>query len=136
MNYWKKMDINKIVENIKNYDYASIDVETFLDERDSNEFEEQWLNIYNQIDDKYIPEEVKKTASELRKEVFLFIDRTVGISELSDYISDDIELILYADYLKIHDVWFDRFVEKYENGGFLQGSYKNQNTNSFSVMLY
>ena len=116
MNYWKKMDINKIVENIKNYDYASIDVETFLDERDSNEFEEQWLNIYNQIDDKYILEEVKKTASELRKEVFLFIDRTVGISELSDYISDDIELILYADYLKIHDVWFDRLVEKYENG--------------------
>lgn len=116
MNYWKKMDINKIVENIKNYDYASIDVETFLDERDSNEFEEQWLNIYNQIDDKYIPEEVKKTASELRKEVFLFIDRTVGISELSDYISDDIELILFADYLKIHDVWFDRLIEKYENG--------------------
>lgn len=116
MNYWKKMDINKIVENIKNYDYASIDVETFLDERDSNEFEEQWLNIYNQIDDKYILEEVKKTASELRKEVFLFIDRTVGISELSDYISDDIELILFADYLKIHDVWFDRLIEKYENG--------------------
>lgn len=110
------MDINKIVENIKNYDYVSIDIETFLDERDSTEFEEQWLNIYNQIDDKYIPEEVKKTASELRKEIFLFIDRTVGISELSDYISDDIELILYADYLKIHDVWFDRLVEKYENG--------------------
>ena len=121
------MDINKIVENIKNYDYVSIDIETFLDERDSTEFEEQWLNIYNQIDDKYIPEEVKKTASELRKEVFLFIDRTVGISELSDYISDDIELILYADYLKIHDVWFDRLlkihdvwfdrlIEKYENG--------------------
>ena len=24
MNYWKKMDINKIVENIKNYDYACL----------------------------------------------------------------------------------------------------------------
>ena len=46
----------------------------------------------------------------------MFLDGTVSKSELSEYISDDIELILYADYLKIHDDWFDRFIDKYENG--------------------
>lgn len=38
------------------------------------------------------------------------------LSELSGYISDDIELLMYADYVGINNEWFSKFIEKYENG--------------------
>ena len=111
-----KMDIEKIVGNIKKYDYTSIDVDEFLDNRDSREYETGWLNVFRHIDRDAIPEEVKAKSDQLRKEVFLSVDGALGPSELSAYISDDIELLLFADYLKITNDWFEKFIETYENG--------------------
>lgn len=44
------------------------------------------------------------------------IDELTGGSELSEYISEDIELLLYGDYLNIQSEWFKKFINKYENG--------------------
>ena len=110
------MNIDKIVKTIKNYDYSAIDIDEFLDNRETDEFESGWFDINDQIDRNAIPENVKKRSDEIRKEVFLFIDNVLGTSELSEYISDDIELLIFADYLGISDPWFEKFVEIYENG--------------------
>ena len=110
------MNIEKIIENIKNYDYSSIDIDKFLDDRDCEEFDTEWSKVYEQIHLNVIPEEIMKQSDEYRKEVFIIIDELVGVSELSEYISDDIVLLICADFLKIQNEWFSRFVEKYENG--------------------
>ena len=39
-----------------------------------------------------------------------------GSGELAEYISDDIELLIFADYLKISGSWFEKFIETYEKG--------------------
>lgn len=110
------MDIEKIVRQIKDFDYQSIDADEFLDKRDSKEFESEWLNVYNQIDRNAIPDDIRKKSDELRKEVFLSIDELSGSGELAEYISDDIELLIFADYLKISGSWFEKFIETYEKG--------------------
>lgn len=110
------MDIKKIVDNIKEYDYSKINVDDFLDNRDIEQFETEWLKIYKQIDKVKIPEELRNMSDNLRKDVFLSIDEKIGVSELSKYISDDIELLIFADYLGIDSKWFRRFIDMYENG--------------------
>lgn len=110
------MNIEKIVKNIKKFDYTSIDVDEYLDGRDSEEFDTEWGKIYEQIHKDSIPEPVRVKSDKLREEVFLAIDEELGGSELSEYISDDIELLIFADYLGIKDEWFIKFVDKYENG--------------------
>ena len=109
------MNIEKIIDNIKKYNYTTLDVDEFLDNRDTSEFETEWLNVYRQIDRNSIPVDVKTKSDELRKEVFILIDNALGGSELSEYISDDIELLIYADYQKISNNWFEKFIQKYEN---------------------
>ena len=37
-------------------------------------------------------------SDQYREEVFLEVDEMTGGSELAEYISDDIELLLFADY--------------------------------------
>ena len=39
------MDIKKIVDNIKEYDYSQINVDDFLDNRDIEQFETEWLKM-------------------------------------------------------------------------------------------
>ena len=111
------MDIKKIVENIRNIDYSSMDTDSFLDDRDSQEFDTEWSKIF--LADwcrGRIPNEVKKQAEIYKKEVFHVVDELTGGSELSEYISEDIELLLYGDYLNIQSEWFKKFINKYENG--------------------
>lgn len=110
------MDIKKIVENIRNIDYSLMDTDRFLDDRDSQEFDTEWSKIFWQIDAEEIPNEVKKQTEIYKKEVFHVIDELTGGSELSEYISEDIELLLYGDYLNIQSEWFKKFINKYENG--------------------
>lgn len=110
------MNIQKIVTNIKKIDYSAIDIDQFLDNRDIEEFDREWCNIYNQIDRDNIPEEVMLQSDQYREEVFLKVDEMTGGSELAEYISDDIELLLFADYQNISNEWFLKFVAKYENG--------------------
>lgn len=117
------MDIDKIIDNIKKFDYSTINVDDFLDNRDTELFETEWLKIYKQVDNLEIPEEVRKKSDTLRKEVFLTIDEKIGVSELSEYISDDIELLIFADYLGIESEWFRRFVYLYENGELPTGEF-------------
>ncbi len=54
------MDIEKIIDNIVSIDYSSIDIDEFLDNRDSKAFEIEWMHIYNQIDKDKIPSEIKE----------------------------------------------------------------------------
>lgn len=110
------MNIERIIENIKTFDYSSMDIDDFLDDRDCGEFDSEWVNVYKKIDRDKIPDSIRVQVDEYRKEVFLAIDEIIGVSELSEYISDDIELLMFADYLGIVTEWFSKFVAKYENG--------------------
>lgn len=110
------MNIERIIENIKTFDYSSIDIDEFLDDRECEKFDSEWENVYKQIDKDEIPDSIKGQADEYREEVFFAIDELIGVSELSEYISDDIELLIFADYVGISNEWFSKFVEKYENG--------------------
>lgn len=110
------MNIEKIIKNMKEFDYSSIDTDEFFDGRDIDEFDLEWGNVYAKINKNEIPDSLRKQSDEYRKEIFLTIDEIVGVSELAEYISDDIELLMFADYLGIDTEWFSKFVTKYENG--------------------
>lgn len=73
-------------------------------------------NVYAKIKKDEIPDSLRKQSDEYRKEVVLTIDEIIGVSELSEYVSDDIELLIFADYFGIDTEWFSKFVAKYENG--------------------
>lgn len=110
------MDIEKIVKNIKRFDYSLIDIDEYLDGRDCKEFDSEWVKVYKQINRDAIPEDIRKQSDKYRQDVFIAIDEQLGVGELAECISDDIELLMYADFLKLRNNWFLRFVEKYEQG--------------------
>lgn len=117
------MNIQIIVDKLNEIDYSEVDIDEFLDARESKLFESEWLNIYKQIAKERIPLEIKGQADECRKKVFLMIDAMTGGSELSEYISEDMELLIFADYLGITNAWFKNFIEKYENGELPTGTF-------------
>ena len=110
------MDINRIVNNIKQFDFSRIDIDCFLDERDSDVFGNEWNEIYRQINQDLIPADIRQLSDNLRREVFLELDKKLGASDMSEYISDDIELLIFSDYLNIYSEWLSKFIEIYEEG--------------------
>ncbi|MDO5561011.1 MAG: hypothetical protein Q4F95_15625 [Oscillospiraceae bacterium] len=110
------MNIEKIIAQIAKIDYSVMDIDEYLENRDLEEFDNEWTNIYEQIDKTKIPEEIVKQSDQYREQVFMIIDEMTGGSELSEYISDDMELLVFADYLNISSDWLKKFTQKYENG--------------------
>ena len=43
------MNIEKIIKNMKEFDYSSIDTDEFFDGRDIDEFDLEWGNVYAKI---------------------------------------------------------------------------------------
>ncbi|AZA48776.1 hypothetical protein EG346_11590 [Chryseobacterium carnipullorum] len=69
------------------------DIDLILDNRDEAEFSNAWTQAYQSFEQKIMGPEIKTTIDEIRKEMFMLTFGITKSSDLSAYISDDIDLI-------------------------------------------
>lgn len=90
-------------------------IDKILDNRDSSEFSDKWMNAYQAIEEKSTDEETEDKVSDIRKEIFVSTFRNTGSSDLPAYISDDFGLICSYFIHKIEDSWVTNLLFTYLN---------------------
>jgi hypothetical protein len=90
-------------------------IDKILDNRDSTEFSDRWMNAYQAIEEKSTDEETEDKISDIRKEIFVSTFRNTGSSDLPAYISDDFGLICSYFIHKIEDSWVTNLLFTYLN---------------------
>ncbi|PSU86585.1 hypothetical protein C0W35_22190 [Photobacterium kishitanii] len=99
-----------------------------LDERDKKPFDSNWVSCYEEIDSKLITHEELKLVNALRKIIFLkcYKENTSEESgELSEYVSDDFELIAKAIITRSENHWVSSLLNEYKKGNFPRGDLKS-----------
>ncbi|WP_288436442.1 hypothetical protein [uncultured Chryseobacterium sp.] len=88
-------------------------IDKILDNRDSSEFSDRWMNAYQAIEEKSTDEETEDKVSDIRKEIFVSTFRNTGSSDLPAYISDDFGLICSYFIHNIEDSWVTNLLFTY-----------------------
>ena len=74
--------------------FDNVDIEQYLDERDSDPFDSIWINNFNRVKALVFSKEQLETINEIREMCFKSALRATGDSDLASYITDDIEIII------------------------------------------
>ena len=98
-------------------DWSEEALEEYLDKRDSEAFETQWMQAFEAIQR---PEEETTldtaTIDEIRKTVFLKAFDVTGSGELAGYISDDFELIAKGLHFEYSSDFLTSMYHRYKEG--------------------
>ena len=96
-------------------------IDEILNNRDSSEFSDAWMNAYQTVDGKEIDEETEDALTHIRKELFISIFKATSSSELPAYISDDFGLISSYYIHNIENSWITNLLFTYLNHQIPQG---------------
>ncbi|MCQ9640726.1 hypothetical protein MP478_15165 [Chryseobacterium sp. WG14] len=80
-------------------------IDDLLDKRDLPEFSDVWMKAYQPVEGNEITTEKEDKINDLRKDIFVFVFRSTGSSDLSAYISDDVGLICAYYIHNIENKW-------------------------------
>ena len=95
--------------------FVNCDLDELLDMRDDDEFDSEWMRIYNVLSSTSITENQKKEIDFIREESFIMAYNLSGSSDIASCISDDIELICKAYILNFSDNWLNSLILSYAN---------------------
>lgn len=115
-------------ENLFDSDYIkNLDIDEFLELReDSEDFEANWMRVYNELQKSELDETVKLEIDKIREGVFRLIYQFSGDGELAGEVSDDFEIMCKAYSLSFEDSWLAIMANTYSKKiipyGILQGS--------------
>ena len=104
----------------------SLEIDKILDLRNNDDFSENWMRIYNELQTYKLEEERKNEITEIIKEIFLLVYEITNDGELAGEISDDFELICIAYNFGFEDVWLSSMVNIYANKKIPYGILKNK----------
>lgn len=90
-------------------------IDKILDNRDSTEFSDEWMQAYQAVEEKPFDEETEDKISDIRKEIFVSTFRATGSSDLPAYISDDFGLICSYYIHQIENSWVTDLLFTYLN---------------------
>jgi|GEM_PF-717183 len=102
-----------------NVDHEYIDA--LLDKRDLPEFSDVWMEAYQAVDGKVINLETEEKINDIRKDIFVFVFKITGSSDMSAYISDDVGLICAyyihnIDHKWVNDLFFTYLTHQIPHG--------------------
>lgn len=113
------MILDELLELINQVIFDEIDCDAILDLRDSETFDSNWINLYNQMEQvklkKGFSEESKRFSDEYRKNAFLQVYNLSQNSDLAACISDDFGLIFDSIQLGVTTPWLDKLIQSYRS---------------------
>lgn len=96
-------NIEALLDKLKHYplflhieDWENDHFDSYLDLRDSEDFEDKWVHDYNSLEIFTYSAEQKKHINIIREFAFKQCLKVTHHSELSSYVSDDFELLAKA----------------------------------------
>lgn len=108
-----------LIAKLDKIDFSNIDIDMILDNRDNNPFDNEWVRVYNDIEElkteKSYTDEDKKYSSDIREKAFTKIYELSDDGELAEYISDDFGLIADSQIVNYTDIWLENLISCYEN---------------------
>lgn len=108
------MNVRKMLDNLP-YAMSGINVDKALELRDVEEFDSEWMRVYNLVEQRKSNGSWDKEKSDkIRKEAFKKSLSACYNAEISALVSDDFGLMYDAKALKIRDPWLDKLISEYE----------------------
>lgn len=106
------INLPEILEKLSEEDYYTI-----LDKRDCDTFSEQWMQIYNIIEQLKAQMNIPATYNEnIRKKTFVIVLDITNNDDLAAYISDDLGLIVDAIKVGANSQLINALWLSYKNG--------------------
>lgn len=97
----------------------NLDIGEALDLRDSEEFDSEWMRLYNLVEQhKNEGEDSGAELDEICETAYMKTFDTREDDELAAYVSDDFGLMYDAETLGICDPWLDKLIDCYRRSVF------------------
>lgn len=116
--------LNKLEEKIKNNDiinvsfFVNCDVDELLDLRDSDEFDSEWMRVYNILSEIDIGDFQKQLIDSIREKSYLQAYNLLDSSDIASCVSDDFEIICKACISSYDDKWLNSLIVSYAKNKF------------------
>lgn len=106
------ISLPKILEKLSEEEFYTI-----LDKRDCDTFSEQWMQVYNIIEQLKKQKNIPETYNEnIRKKAFCIVFDITNNDDLAAYISDDLGLIIDAIKVGANNYLINALWLSYKNG--------------------
>lgn len=112
------MNIREMLDNIPGA-IENLDIDEALDLRDSEEFDSEWMRIYNLVEQR--KNECEDSGAELEEiceMAYLNAFDTREDDEIASYVADDFGLMYDTERLGISDPWLDKLIDCYRRSVF------------------
>ena len=103
---------------IRVYLFENCDLEELLDMRDDEEFDSEWMRVYDALNEFEIGDFEKKKIDNIREKSFLKSYNLSGLGDIASCVSDDFEIICKAYLTNYNDMWVNSLIMSYVNGKF------------------
>lgn len=116
--------LDKLKEKIKNNEiinmsfFADCNVDELLDLRDDDEFDSEWMRVYNVLNEINIGVSEKQTIDSIREKSFLRAYNLLESSDIASCVSDDFEIICKAYISGYDDEWLNSLIVSYAKNKF------------------
>ena len=98
--------------------FENCDLEELLDMRDDEEFDSEWMRVYDALNEFEIGDFEKKKIDDIREKSFLKAYNLSESSDIAGCVSDDFEIICKAYLTNYNDMWVNSLIMSYVNGKF------------------
>jgi hypothetical protein len=109
--------------------FENCDIDELLDMRDDEEFDSEWIRVYNILNKAKIENYEKKKIDNIREKSFLKVYDLLQSSDIASCVSDDFEIICKAYIICYDDVWINSLIMSYINEKFPCGRLERTNYN-------
>ena len=103
----------ELLDKLSQINYEELDMDDFLDQRDSDPFDSEWVRIYQALEELKKGKTVADTR-EIEKKAYITVYEKSENDELAGYISDDFGLIADSKRLNYSDEWLEKLISCYE----------------------
>ena len=121
-----KIETNQIIKKGFFDDY---DLDMLLDMRDDEEFDSEWIRVYDILNQVEMEQNTKKAIDDIREKSFLIAYNLSDSSDIASCVSDDFEIICKAYVLDYNDNWLNSLIMSYARGEFPCGKLNMVNYN-------
>ncbi|MCY7377296.1 MAG: hypothetical protein LH472_15160 [Pyrinomonadaceae bacterium] len=102
--------------NFTAFDGAEID--EMLDRRDDSEFEEDWLRVFQELEQKSFTDDDLAAIKNIREIAYQKTFEATEHGELAAYVADDFEMIAKSLFAEFSDEWLNALFLAYLHGAF------------------
>lgn len=103
----------ELLNRLNNINYAELDIDEFLDKRESEPFDSEWMRVYRDIEE-LKKDKVVDATTDIEKEAYIIVYEKSEDDELAGYIADDFGLIADSKSLNYSDEWLNKLISCYE----------------------